>query len=136
MKGVLLLSLLIVSCGEKNAKLEFEQEKWSPHQVYFKNYQPVTETQFNVYVSDIQRSIKLDSFHIFLLGENIIDINPEFKKKFFRGILGREELERVANDSARVLKNLRIEFGVYDKGKFSKNDYYDSLLLNNQFFKH
>ncbi|SHH63268.1 hypothetical protein SAMN04488109_4735 [Chryseolinea serpens] len=136
MKRLLLLSLLIASCGEKKAKLEFEQEKWSPYQVYLKNYQPVTEAQFNDYMSDIQRSIKLDSFHVFLLAENINDINPEFKKKFFRGILGREDLERAANDSAKVLRNLRIGFGVYENGKFLKNDFYDSLILNNQFFKH
>jgi hypothetical protein len=135
--GYGLLLVLAISCQKKEQPMPaFEYEIMTGYHsgILIKNFNPTTKKKFAEILLSVNDSLKMDSVNVFILAGDINRINPEFKKKYFRGRVGRMNLEEMDYDTLRVLKTLRMGLGTFKGKEFIKNDNWDSLLLNNRFY--
>ena len=100
----------------------------NPSGILIEDYEPVTKEELNAYLIKVNDTLKMDSINIFLSGENVEKINPDFHKghfiKWFHGA-----------DTLSLPKDINLGFGTFNGEKFIKNDQWDKKLLNNRFLK-
>lgn len=131
---LLILLMMMFSCESKDESFRYTVQKGQSG-ILIKDYVPVTKEGLTKYLIKVNDTLKMKTLNVFLTGENVQKINPEFKNKYYRGHLGKMDLNSFQNDTARAMRNLHLQFGALKEGNFTKNDDWDKHLLNNRFFK-
>ena len=131
-----ILLFFFISCGQgKDTHINFNYKFMkSDSGILIENYRPVTRKELTKYLTKVNDTLKLKKANILLNAENIQEINPEFKKRFYSGSMGRTELSYVNNDTSKSLRRTNFSLGTFKEDTFIKNDSWDSLLLDNRFF--
>jgi hypothetical protein len=129
-----LLLILIFACDKKEADFTYAVQNGQSG-ILIKNYTPVTKSDLTEYLIKVNDTLRMKTLNVFLTGENVQRINPEFKSKYYRGQLGKMELNSFQNDTAKAMRSLHLNFGALKGDQFIKNDDWDKHLLNNRFFK-
>ena len=119
------------SCETKD--INFSYEKMPPDGIIIENYYPIKEEQLKRYLSLVNDTLKYDSIYVSLWAYNIQQLNPDFKKNFFRSALGQLILKEKSYDTTKIMMNYSFSFGIFKKDKFVKDDLYDSALLKGKF---
>jgi hypothetical protein len=132
--GIITL-LFLLSCNQdKDINFDYELIEGDPG-ILVKNYTPVTRQELTKFLTKVNDTLKMKNFDVMLNAENIQQINPEFKGRFFRGSVGITELSYFNNDTAKLMNRLNFTIGTFEDEVFVKNDNWDSLLLNSRFLK-
>ena len=131
MKNITLLLLLISSCHPKE-KVEFRYSRL-PDGIIIDDYSPVSNTDLINYLTAINDTLQMDSIGVYLTAENISRLNPEFERIYFSSVSGRNLLNRLNNDTTKVLRDLSICFGTFKGEQFVKNEDWDMEYMNNSF---
>ncbi|RAV97613.1 hypothetical protein, partial [Pseudochryseolinea flava] len=122
------------SCNSKEKTFRYTVQKGQSG-ILIKDYVPVTKEHLTEYLVKVNDTLKMKTLNVFLTGENIQKINPEFKNKYYRGEFGKMDLNSFQNDTARAMRNLQLHFGALKGNEFVKNDDWDKYLLNNRFLR-
>lgn len=124
-----------MSCHqEKDVTFDYEFLK-SDSGILIKNYQPTTLRQLTVYLDKVTDTVKMKELKIFIQGDNIQKINPNFKRNHYAGQVGKSVLASTKNDTLKAMMSSRFYIGDFKNRQFIKFNAWDSSLFDNRFLK-
>src|SRR5688572_19054670 len=110
--GIIIL-LFLLSCNQdKEVNFDYELMEGNPG-ILVKNYTPVSRQELTKFLTKVGDTLKMNNFNVMLNADNIQQINPEFKGRFFRGSVGKTELSYVNNDTAKLMSRLNFGIGTF-----------------------
>ena len=128
MKRLFIVSLILAGCEVND--VHFKYRPANPSGILIENYEPVTIDQLNSYLIKVNDTLKMDSINIFITGETIERINPDFDRAHFIKWFYQQ-----AGDTTNLPNDIQFGFGTFKGQKFIVNDLWDEKLLKSRFLK-